>query len=251
MCVAPYNDIAAVRRTVSERAGEIAAIIVEPVQRIIAAKPEFLHGLRRICDENGIVFIMDEVVTGFRLAYGGAQALHEVVPDLASFGKVVGAGGPLAVVAGKAEILDLCDPRNKGAENYVYFNGTLHGNPLSAAATLSLLDELRRPGLYDALDGYSGIACREFQKVLNRHRLPAMALNQGSLWQILFLDAPPANHDDILASDMGAARKLDRECLKRGIYSLPGVRRFFSAVHGEEEMERTLQALDEACRTAK
>jgi len=251
MCVAPYNDIEAVRRIVGQRPGEIAAIIVEPVQRIVAAKPEFLQGLRRICDESGIVLIMDEVVTGFRLAYGGAQALWGVVPDLASFGKVIGAGGPLAVVAGKAEILDLCDPRNKGAENYVYFNGTLHGNPLSAAATLALLDELRRPGLYDALEEYSRTACREFQKILNRHGLPALALNEGSLWQILFLESPPASHDDVMASDMGAARRLDQECLKRGIYSLPGVRRFFSAVHGKAELEDTLRALDEACRATK
>jgi len=126
MIVAPYNDAEAVERIVKDRKDELAAIIVEPVQRIIPAAPEFLQALRRICDEQGVLLIFDEVVTGFRLAYGGAQVHYGITPDLASFGKVIGAGGPLSCVAGRAEILDLCDPRRKGEPDYVYFNGTLH-----------------------------------------------------------------------------------------------------------------------------
>ncbi len=248
MCVAPYNDIKVLQRIVKERQAELAGIIVEPVQRVIAAQPEFLQAIRRICDENGIVFIMDEVVTGFRLAYGGAQVHYGVTPDLASFGKVIGAGGPLAVVAGLAGILDLCDPRNKGKDDYVYLNGTLHGNPVSARATLAMLDELARPGTYDALNKHSEIACAEFQKVLNRHGLPAIAISEGSLWQILFMKKPPRTYADMLAGDAASARQLDRECMKRGIYVLPGVRRFFSVVHGEAELEDSLRILDEACR---
>ena len=248
MCVAPYNDLEAVERIFRERRGELAAVIVEAVQRIIPAEPEFLEGLRRLCDETGVLLIMDEVVTGFRLAYGGAQAYYGVTPDLASFGKVVGAGGPLAAVAGRAEILDLCDPRRKGEPDYVYVNGTLHGNPAAAAATLALLDELAEPGLHERLNAFAEEACAACQKVLDRHGLPALAQHTGSLWQILFMTRPPRSQADMLAGDAIAMRRLDRECLKRGLYALPGVRRFFSMAHGEAELEDTLRILDAACR---
>lgn len=248
MCVAPYNDLQAVERIVRDRREDLAAIIVEPVQRIIPAEPEFLQGLRRLCDETGVLLIMDEVVTGFRLAYGGAQASYEVIPDLASFGKVVGAGGPLTAVAGRAEILDLCDPRRKGEPDYVYFNGTLHGNPVAAAATLALLDELAEPGLHGGLNAYAAEACAAYQKVLDRHGLPALAVHTASLWQILFMRRPPRSQADMMAGDAAAMRRLDKECLRGGLYALPGVRRFFSTAHGPAELEDSLRILDGACR---
>ena len=248
MLVAPYNDAEAVARIVAEHKDDLAAIIVEPVQRIIPARPEFLQALRRICDENDIVLIFDEVVTGFRLAYGGAQVHYDVTPDMASFGKVIGGGGPLSCVGGRAEILDLCDPSRKGQPNYVYFNGTLHGNPVAAAATLAILDEMAKPGTYERLNDYADRACAECQKVLDRHNLPAIAENTGSLWQILFITHRPTTQADLMAGDPAAMRRLDAECMKRGIYALPGVRRFFSTVHGEAELEDTLRALDDACR---
>jgi len=248
MIVAPYNDAEAVERIVKDRKDELAAIIVEPVQRIIPAAPEFLQALRRICDEQGVLLIFDEVVTGFRLAYGGAQVHYGITPDLASFGKVIGAGGPLSCVAGRAEILDLCDPRRKGEPDYVYFNGTLHGNPVAAAATLAMLDELARPGVYERLNAYADEACGACQKVLDRHDLQAIAEHTGSLWQILFMAQSPRTQADMMAGDAAAMRRLDAECMKRGIYALPGVRRFFSTVHGTRELEDTLRILDESCR---
>jgi len=250
MVVAPYNDAEAVERIVKERKEELAAIIVEPVQRIIPAEPEFLQALRRICDEQGVLLIFDEVVTGFRLAYGGAQVHYGVKPDLASFGKVIGAGGPLSCVAGRAEILDLCDPRCKGEPDYVYFNGTLHGNPVAAAATLAMLDELAQPGVYERLNAYAAEACGACQKVLDRHNLRAIAEHTGSLWQILFLTKSPRTQADMMAGDAQAMRRLDAECMRRGIYALPGVRRFFSTAHGQLEVDDTLRILDEACRAA-
>jgi len=248
MLVAPYNDAQAVERIVKEHRSELAAIIVEPVQRIIPAKPEFLQALRRICDENEVLLIFDEVVTGFRLAYGGAQVHYGVTPDLASFGKVIGAGGPLSCVAGRADVLDLCDPRRKGEPNYVYFNGTLHGNPVAAAATLAMLDELAKPGTYERLNAFADRACVECQKVLDRHGLPAIAENTGSLWQILFMTKRPETQADMMAGDAAAMRRLDAECMKRGLYALPGVRRFFSTAHGEPELEDSLRNLHDACR---
>lgn len=251
MLVAPYNDAEAVRRIVRERKGEIAAIIVEPVQRIIPAEPEFLTALRTICDQNGIVLIFDEVVCGFRLAYGGAQAFFGVTPDLASYGKVVGAGGPMSCIAGKAAILDLANPAMKGKRNYAYFNGTLHGNPIAAAATFAMLDELSKPGTYDRLNAYSDTVSADMQKVLDRHGLRARVEHTGSLWQILFLDRKPRTQADMLDNDAAAMRRLDVELLKRSQSVLPGVRRFFSCVHGGSEVEELLRALDESCRAIR
>ncbi len=247
MMVAPYNDAEALERLVAQHHGDLAAIIVEPVQRIIPATPEFLGAVRAVCDRYGLVMILDEVVTGFRLAHGGAQAAYGVTPDLASFGKVIGSGGPLACVAGKAEILDLSDPRRKGQPDAVYFNGTLHGNPVAAAGTLAMLDALSKPGTYDRLNDLSDRACREAQTVLDRRGVPAIVENTGSLWQILFMDRRPRTQADILASDMAAGRRLDLASLKQGVYALPGVRRFFSLAHGDQEIEDTLKALDAAC----
>lgn len=248
MLVAPYNDLEAVTRIVHEHGKEIAAIIVEAVQRIIPAQPEFLHGLRTICDQNDILFVIDEVVTGFRLCYGGAQTWYDVRPDMATYGKVVGGGGSLSCIAGRTDVLDLCDPGNKGKEGYTYFNGTLHGNPVAAAATLAMLDELSKPGTYDRMNRYADDLCAESQAVLDRHGIPAIAQNTGSLWQILFMDKTPVNHSDILASDQPAMRRLDSQLMKQGQYVLPGVRRFVSTVHDEKDLEDTLRGLDAACR---
>lgn len=248
MLVAPYNDLNAVSNIVNEHGKDIAAIFVEAVQRIIPAQPDFLHGLRTICDANDILLVIDEVVTGFRLCYGGAQTWYDVKPDMATYGKVVGGGGPLSCIAGRADILDLCNPNYRGQDGFTYFNGTLHGNPVAAAATLAMLDELRKPGVYDRLNQYADNLCRESQALLNRHGIPAIAQNTGSLWQILFTDKTPMNHTDIMASDQVAMRRLDAELMKQGQYVLPGVRRFVSAVHDAKDLEDTLKGLDAACR---
>ena len=248
MLVSPYNDADTVEKLVAENKGEMAGIIVECVQRIVRADPGFLAALRRICDDNDIVLIFDEVVTGFRLAPGGGQEYFGVIPDLATYGKVIGGSGPLSCVAGKAEIIDLADPARKGEPDYVFVNGTLHGNPVAAAATLATLDELARPNSHARLNAYADDFCREAQKVLDARGIAAVACNTGSLWQILFMAAPPSNHADILAGDGDAMRRLDAELLKRGQYNIPGVRRFFSLAHGEREVEETLKALDESCR---
>lgn len=246
--VAPYNDLDAVRRIVEQARDNLAAVIVEPAQRIIFPSPDFLPGLRKICDDNGVLLIFDEVVTGFRLGYGGAQEFFGVKPDLASYGKIVGGGGPLACVAGRDEIMNLADPRNKGKANYAYFNGTLHGNPVAAAAGLATLRELQKPGAYETLHRRADELCKACQDVLDRHNKPAIAFGQGSLWQIMFTGKPPANHADVMNTDGAATRALDIACMKEGLYVLPNVRRFVSVVHTDEDFEETVRALDAACR---
>ena len=248
MLVCPYNDLETLRKIVTEHHADIAAIFAEPVQRIIPAEPEFLHGIRKICDEYDILFILDEVVTGFRLGYGGAQQWYDVKPDLSTHGKVIGGGGPLSCIAGRADVINMSDPKLKGQPGYTYFNGTLHGNPVAAAATMAMLDELVKPGVYQRMNGFADDLCRETQKVLDQHGIPAIAEHTGSLWQILFMDKTPRNYADVLASDQVAMRKLDTLLMKRGQYVLPGVRRFVSTEHNAADLEQTLRGLDTACR---
>ncbi|MDH3219182.1 MAG: aspartate aminotransferase family protein [Gammaproteobacteria bacterium] len=248
MLVCPYNDLDMLRRIVAEHHDDIAAIIAEPVQRIIPARPEFLHGVRALCDEYDMLFILDEVVTGFRLCYGGAQQWYDVRPDLSTHGKVVGGGGPLSCIAGRADVIGLSDPRLKGRQGYTYFNGTLHGNPVAAAATMAMLDELGKPGVYERMNGFADDLCRETQQILDRHGIPAIAEHTGSLWQILFMEKTPRNQGDVLASDQASMRRLDTLLMQQGQYVLPGVRRFVSTAHTAQDLEDTLRGLDSACR---
>jgi glutamate-1-semialdehyde 2,1-aminomutase len=246
--VSPYNDLATVRKIVEENRDDLAAIIVEPLQRIIMPKEGFLQGLRKLCDENDILLIFDEVVTGFRLALGGAQEYFGVLPDLASFGKIVGGGGPLGCVGGKAEYMDLMNPLNKGKPNYSYVNGTLHGNPIAAVAGLATLAELSKPTFYKDLHALADDVCKACQEVLDKNRVPGLALGQGSFWQILFMDKPPVSHADVMNSDMASSRALDLAQMHEGLYVLPNVRRFVSAVHTGQDIEDTVRALDAACK---
>lgn len=248
MMVAPYNDLEATAQIVREHKDEIAAIIVEPVQRIIFPVEGFLAGLRTLCDDNGIVLIFDEVVTGFRLALGGAQEYFGVMPDLATYGKIVGGGGPLGAVGGKADILDKTNPRNKGKVDYAYINGTLHGNPIAAAAGMATIRELQQPGAYETLRKNTDAWRTACQKVLDDNGVSAIAVGEASFLQFLFMTNRPKNQLDILDSDMAAMRKLDVEMLRRGVYVLPGVRRFMSLVNTDDDLAVAVEALDGACK---
>jgi len=245
--IAPYNDLDTLRRIVEANRDDLAAVIVEPVQRIIFPRPGYLEALRALCDEFGVLLIFDEVVTGFRLAYGGAQEYFGVLPDLASYGKIVGGGGPVGCVAGKDSIMEQCNPVNRGQPNYAYVNGTLHGNPVGCAAGLATLEILRQPGFYEGLQARADEVQTACQEVLDRHGLPARAIGKASLWQIVFMARDPESYADFIAADMARTRELDRRQLHNGLYVLPGVRRFVSAVHTDRDVADTVMALDAAC----
>ena len=246
--VAPYNDLDTVERIVVEHRDDLACIIVEPVQRVIFPRDDFLPGLRRICDENDVLLVFDECVTGFRLALGGAQEFYGVAPDLAAYAKVIGGGVALSAVAGRAEILNLADPAAETTPKYAHVKGTMHGSPIGSATGMATLDILSEPGFYDRLHAEAEAFGAECQAVLDRHRLPAIVTGKASLWQFLFADKHPVNHGDMMRSDRAAGRALDLALLKNGIYVLPNVRRFVSAAHGKDDFEETLKALDTACR---
>ena len=145
--IAPYNDLETTRKIIDQHGNEIACVIMEPLQRCTPPEKGFLEGIRKVTKEHGILLVFDEVVTGFRLAYGGAQEYYGVVPDLAAFGKAMGGGYPIAAICGKADIVDLCTEDRMGEERYIWFASTLAGNPVSASASLATLRNSENLGL--------------------------------------------------------------------------------------------------------
>jgi glutamate-1-semialdehyde 2,1-aminomutase len=245
--VAPYNDADAVRAIMRQHGSEIAAIIVEPIQRVIAPAPGFLEALRAAADRAGAVLIFDEVVTGFRLAMGGAQDYFGVRPDLAAYGKIIGGGLGTGAVAGRADIIDCASPARKGQPGFAYVNGTLHGNPLASAAGLATLRALQQPGFHAALNSNTAQLREELSACLRRHGLPARIVGIASMWQVLFCEREPRNYIDVLDADMKRTRAFDEALIRAGIYVLPGVRRLVSGVHGPAEFEETIAAFDAVC----
>lgn len=247
--IAPYNDLDAVERIVREHRSELAAIIVDPVQRGgVFPLPDFLPGLRRIADSNGVLLVFDEVIAGFRLAYGGAQEYFGVTPDIASLGKVMGGGLPIGAVAGRAVILDLADTGRSDLADHVLINGTHHGMALAAAAGVAALEALREPEVYDRLNAWSETLRAEVRALLGRHGVPAIVDGLGSFWHLAFADRPHRNHADSLAADAKRIKAFDTELIRHGVHLFPGGRRLVTTAHGEAEMEDTLRAVDAACR---
>ena len=169
--VAPYNDIDAVANLIKEHGDEIAGLIVEPVQRIIPPAPGFLEGLRELTEKHDIVLIFDEVVTGFRMAYGGAQEYYGVTPDLCTLGKACGGGYPLAAIAGREEIMSLFDAGRVGEEQFLFQIGTLSGNPIAAVAGLATLELLREPGTYERVNAMGNRMMEGVRRAASRARL--------------------------------------------------------------------------------
>ena len=249
--VTPFNDAAAARRMIARHADELAAVIVEPLQRGIAPAPGFLQALREATLEQGVLLIFDEVVTGFRLAYGGAQEYYGVEPDLATYGKAIGGGYPLAAVCGRRDLLALTDPGQRGSGSYAYLGGTLSGNPVAAAAGLATLEELRQPGVYERLFA-TGMSLRQGIERLGRDLgLPVQAIGEGPVFQVFFREREILTHQDSRQADAALAWAFGLELLQRGLFHTPGAKFYVSTAHGEPEIARTLEAVEGALRTVR
>jgi glutamate-1-semialdehyde 2,1-aminomutase len=249
--VSPFNDPDAARRMISENANELAAVIVEPLQRGIPPAPGFLQSLREATRDHGVLLIFDEVVTGFRLAYGGAQEYYGVEPDLATYGKAIGGGYPIAAVCGRRDVLALSDPARRGSDSYAYLGGTLSGNPVAAVAGLATLNEMRQPGVYERLFA-TGNRLRQGIETLGRDLgMPVQAPGEGPVFQVFFTERPIRNHQDSSAADAALAWQFGLELLDRGLFHTPGAKFYVSTVHGEQEIARTLEAFEGALRAVK
>jgi len=200
MLIAPFNDLAAVEALLTEHS-DVAAIIVEPLQRIIPADPGYLQGLRDLCDKHSVLLIFDEIVTGFRLAYGGAQERYGVTPDICTLGKIIGGGFPLAALGASAEIMQHFDKSSVGADKWLMQLGTLSGNPIAAAAGLKTMEILRREGNYDRLRAI-GKQLQDMQsEALSAADIPHQICGDETLFDIFFTsgtcrDYRTAKHDD-------------------------------------------------------
>ncbi len=250
--IVPFNDLDAVRDAVASRGAEIAAIMVEPLQRVLRPVPGFLEGVRKLATENGIVLIFDEVVTGFRLAWGGAQELYGVKPDLACYAKAIGGGYPLSAIAGRRDLLELADNRRPASETYSYLGGTLTGNPISAAAGLACLNVLKRPGTYERLRAL-GARLRDGLEEAGRDAgVAVQALGEGPVLSPLITE----NRNLRTARDLATVDKKRmvrwaQEMIDRGFLLTPGGKMYVSLVHTDEDIERTIDAAREAFATVR
>ena len=246
--VARYNDTSGISRLVGQHGHRLAAIIVEPVagnMGVVPAEPEFLFALRKLCDEKGIILIFDEVMTGFRVAWGGAQAVYGLRPDLTTLGKIIGGGMPVGAYGGRQDIMSRISP-----DGPVYQAGTLSGNPLAMACGLATLEVLERPGTYESLERLSarladGLAAAAFD-----HGVAATVRRSGSMLCAFFTAGPVVDDVSASASDTAAYARYFGEMLGRGVYQAPSQfeAMFVSTAHGPEEIERTVAAAGESLK---
>jgi len=243
--VAPFNDLAAVERLVAEHAEELAGIIVEPLQRLIPPAPGFLQGLRDLCTRHGLVLIFDEVVTGFRFAYGGAQAHYGVTPDLCSLGKIIGGGFPLAAIAGRADIMAHFDRAKVPEDGFLTQIGTLSGNPIAAVAGLKTLEILRRPGMYERAFATGRALWQGFEERIRRAGLPAQVVGEPPLFDIVFTTGEVRDYRGVLRADREMAAHVNRHMRAGGV--LKGESKYYlSTAHVARDVEQTLAAFDAA-----
>jgi glutamate-1-semialdehyde 2,1-aminomutase len=250
MIIAPFNDAEVVAGLVKEHRDELAGVIVEPFQRIIPPAPGFLPALRKITAANGVPLIFDEVVTGFRLAYGGAQEYYGVVPDLCTLGKVIGGGFALAAIAGRAEIMAHFDKDKVGDENFLVQIGTLSGNPVAAAAGLATMAILRRPGAYEQIHATGRELMTALGELLKGAGIPAQISGEPPLFDVVFTDEPVRDYRGTLRGDADKMRRFNTLLRERGI--LKGESKYYvSLAHTPEDVRFTIDAWKSAIEVLK
>jgi len=239
--VAPFNDLEVTAGLVREHKDELAGIILEPFQRIVPPLPGFLEGLRKITADNDVLLIFDEVVTGFRLAYGGAQEYYGVVPDLCTLGKVIGGGFPLAAIAGRADIMAHFDRSAVGDEGFLMQVGTLSGNPVAAAAGLATLEILRQPGAYESLFSTGRELMAALTELLSRHGVTGQVTGEPPLFDAVFSGEPVRDYRGTLRGDADMLRRFNALLRERGI--LKGEQKYYvSLAHTPDDVRQTREA---------
>ncbi|MEM8699141.1 MAG: aminotransferase class III-fold pyridoxal phosphate-dependent enzyme [Pseudomonadota bacterium] len=222
MLIAPFNDAEFARGLIAEHGHEIAAVIVEPLQRLIPPAPGFLETLREETAKSGIVLIFDEVVTGFRFAYGGAQEAYGVVPDLCTLGKIIGGGLPLAAIAGRAEIMAHFDKALAGPDGFCFQIGTLSGNPLAAVAGLKTLEILRRTGTFERLREIGERLIAATRDALDAEGIAHRIVGDPVLFDVVFTDREVRDYRGVLAGDKARSTTWNRHLRAQGIFKSDG-----------------------------
>ena len=241
----PFNDLDAVWDVFETRGAQIAAVIVEPVAGNMGLVPPaegFLEGLRKLTEQHGSLLIFDEVMTGFRVAYGGAQALYGVSPDLTTLGKIIGGGFPVGAYGGRKQVMEQIAPQ--GA---VYQAGTLSGNPVAMAAGIATLRELDHDGFYDALDQKAERLTGGLQTAAGAADIPVQISRVGSMVGMFFTEHPVTNFDEAKTSDLDRFTDYYQAMLARGVYLAPSQFEalFVSSAHNLEHIDDTITAAEE------
>jgi len=247
----PFNDFKALDSAFDWHQNQLAAVLVEPVagnMGVVPPKPEFLMRLRSLTEETGTVLIFDEVITGFRVAYGGAQQLYGISADLTTLGKVIGGGLPVGAYGGKASLMDLVAPSGP-----VYQAGTLSGNPLAVAAGTRTLELLRRPGTYDRLEMLGRKLATGLEEQASQARIPVTVNRMGSMMTVFFNSGPVADYSSAKKSDAGMFAGFFQELLERGVYFPPSQFEslFVSTAHTEDDIDWTIRSAAEAFRAIR
>ena len=248
----PFNDLAAVATMLAEVGSSVACIIVEPVagnMNCVPPAPGFLQGLRSLCDEHGVVLIFDEVMTGFRVALGGAQAHYGVTPDLSTFGKIIGGGMPVGCFGGRRDIMSCIAPLGP-----VYQAGTLSGNPLAMAAGLTTLRLISRPGFHAELSTFTSRLLQGLQDRADAAGIPFVTTQVGGMFGLYFSGADDIiTFEDVMASDAARFNRFFHLMLEGGVYLAPSAFEagFTSIAHGDAELQITLDAAERAFAALK
>ena len=243
--IAPFNDADMAASLIKEHRDELGGVIVEPFQRLLAPKPGFLEALREVTAQYEIPLIFDEVVTGFRFAWGGAQEYYGVTPDLCSLGKIIGGGFPLAAIAGRDDIMAQFDRARVGDDGFMMQVGTLSGNPVAAVAGLATLEVLKQPGAYEQVYATGRTLMEGIGAALRRAGLPAQVIGAPVMFDVMFTDRPVQDYRAVLTADADAARRLSRAVRERGVLKSDG-KSYVSLAHTEEDIRQTLAAFAEA-----
>ncbi|ADU52323.1 glutamate-1-semialdehyde 2,1-aminomutase [Thermaerobacter marianensis DSM 12885] len=249
--VLPYNDVEAVEALFARHGETVAAVIVEPIagnMGVVPPLPDFLPTLRRLTREAGALLIFDEVITGFRVAYGGAQALLGVEPDLTCLGKIIGGGLPVGAYGGRAEIMERVAPAGP-----VYQAGTLSGNPLAMAAGLATLEVLRQPGTYQRLERQAARLAAGLEAEARAQGVPYCLQRVGSMWTGFFHPGPLRNLDEVRRADAAFYARYFHGMLREGVYLPPSAfeAAFVSLAHTDQDIDFTLEAHARALRRAR
>jgi glutamate-1-semialdehyde 2,1-aminomutase len=238
----PFNNLAAVRQTLEQHPGQVACVIVEPAagnMGLVPPEPGFLEGLRQVTHEHGTLLIFDEVITGFRVAYGGMQTLYNIEPDLTALGKVIGGGLPVGAYGGRREIMERMSPVGP-----VYQAGTLSGNPLAMAAGIATLELLRAAPPYAVLAERTAYLVQQTERAAQRYGVPVYITSLGSMFTVFFNTRPIHNYDDASTCDIPTFRRYFAAMLQAGIYLAPSQFEtgFLSTAHTDEDIDITLRA---------
>ena len=247
--IAPFNDLEKTTEIIRAHRDELAAVIMEPLQRVLAPLPGFLQGVRQLTNEYEIPLVFDEVVTGFRLAYGGAQEYYGVTPDLAALGKIVGGGFPLGAVVGRQDIMDAYDPASP-TEFHVGQIGTLNGNPVAAAAGLATLAELRHEGQYDRYHATGRRLNETLQRLLNEAEIPAVVSGADIMFDVYFTDQPITGYRSTLSADKSLNKTFDRTMLESGVLK-PPAKMYVGMCHDERDVDATIDAFKAAVESVR